>query len=183
MYQPNIRFFITLQLAFYISSLVFLLAVEKRRTDFKQMVAHHFVTVTMMTLALKHRHRNITLIVLHLHDITDVFLYGAKSLYYSEAKGKTVMFSLFVVSFFLLRLVYYPMIVRFYLLPCIVKGLRGGVMRGIFLFDFKNLVLSLKMSFTCFTSTLNQTVFRNKEEMFTSGFCWEWCCFTCRGLQ
>lgn len=47
-YPDDIRLFVTIQFAFYISSLCFLIFVEKRRSDFGQMIFHHFITLFLI---------------------------------------------------------------------------------------------------------------------------------------
>ncbi|MES1918928.1 hypothetical protein MHBO_000815 [Bonamia ostreae] len=119
-FPPEIKYFVVFQLSFYISSLVYMVTREKRRKDFCQMVLHHINTIALIVTFFQKKHysvfygfREIGVLILNVHDITDFFLYTAKYLNGVKNKLKNVCFVAFAVSYFLLRIVYYPIIACF----------------------------------------------------------------------
>ncbi|MES1918927.1 hypothetical protein MHBO_000815 [Bonamia ostreae] len=112
-FPPEIKYFVVFQLSFYISSLVYMVTREKRRKDFCQMVLHHINTIALIHYSVFYGFREIGVLILNVHDITDFFLYTAKYLNGVKNKLKNVCFVAFAVSYFLLRIVYYPIIACF----------------------------------------------------------------------
>lgn len=107
---PYMKFFYLTELAFWVSNALYL-GFETLRSDFKVMVAHHIATIFLIGASYLLNFWRVGVVVLLLHDIVDVFLYWAKTAHYSVAPKKIVdvLFLLFAVSFFIARLVLYPM--------------------------------------------------------------------------
>eukprot|EP01132_Coremiostelium_polycephalum_P000628 gene628-779_t len=86
------------------------------RKDFNQMLTHHVTTFFLVGVSYWYRYHRIGLAILWIHNLSDIFLYSAKSLNYmqKESKNKTLylmaetLFVLFAVSFFLARLIFFP---------------------------------------------------------------------------
>ncbi|KZV41166.1 hypothetical protein F511_10300 [Dorcoceras hygrometricum] len=97
------------QCGFYLYSIAALLTWETRRKDFAVMMSHHVVTVILISYSYMTRFFRIGVVVLALHDASDVFMEAAKVFKYSEREfGASLCFGLFAVSWLMLRLVYFP---------------------------------------------------------------------------
>ncbi|XP_057961073.1 ceramide synthase 1 LOH3-like isoform X2 [Malania oleifera] len=94
---------------FYTYSIFALIFWETRRSDFGVSMGHHFATVILIALSYIFRFARVGSIVLALHDASDVFLEVGKMSKYSGAEGiASFSFILFVLSWILLRLIYFP---------------------------------------------------------------------------
>ncbi|CAN0923891.1 Ceramide synthase 1 LOH3 [Linum grandiflorum] len=94
---------------FYTYSIFALIFWETRRSDFGVSMSHHVATVILIILSYIFRFARAGSIVLALHDASDVFLEIGKMSKYSGAEGTaSFAFILFVLSWILLRLIYYP---------------------------------------------------------------------------
>ncbi|KAF3432033.1 hypothetical protein FNV43_RR26772 [Rhamnella rubrinervis] len=94
---------------FYTYSIFALIFWETRRSDFGVSMGHHVATAILIVLSYIFRFARVGSVVLALHDASDVFLEVGKMSKYSGAEGiASVSFILFVLSWVLLRLIYYP---------------------------------------------------------------------------
>ncbi|KAJ6718652.1 LAG1 LONGEVITY ASSURANCE-like protein 3 [Salix purpurea] len=94
---------------FYTYSIFALIFWETRRSDFGVSMSHHVATVILIVLSYILRFGRAGSIVLAIHDASDVFLEIGKMSKYSGAEGiASFAFILFVLSWILLRLIYYP---------------------------------------------------------------------------
>lgn len=94
---------------FYTYSIFALIFWETRRSDFGVSMSHHVATVILIVLSYIFRFARVGSVVLALHDASDVFLEVGKMSKYSGAEQiASFAFILFVLSWILLRLVYYP---------------------------------------------------------------------------
>ncbi|XP_075494105.1 ceramide synthase LOH2-like [Primulina tabacum] len=97
------------QCGFYLYSIVALLIWETRRKDFAVMMSHHVVTVILISYSYITRFFRSGVVVLALHDASDVFMEAAKVFKYSEREfGASLCFGLFALTWLMLRLVYFP---------------------------------------------------------------------------
>ncbi|TMX03134.1 hypothetical protein EJD97_018129 [Solanum chilense] len=97
------------QCGFYLYSIAALVVWETRRKDFAVMMSHHIVTVFLISSSYILSFFRIGIVILALHDGSDVFLEAAKVFKYSEKElGASVLFGCFAVSWFPLRLVFFP---------------------------------------------------------------------------
>ncbi|KAJ6768606.1 LONGEVITY ASSURANCE FACTOR 1 LAG1 [Salix koriyanagi] len=72
-------------------------------------MSHHFTTVILIVLSYILRFARAGSVVLAIHDASDIFLEVGKMSKYSGAEGvASFAFILFVLSWILLRLIYYP---------------------------------------------------------------------------
>ncbi|CAD7936799.1 unnamed protein product [Amoebophrya sp. A25] len=107
------------EMAFWISSLVYLF-LEKARKDFFIMLAHHLATSLLLAGSFLWNYWRIGLCVLLLHDVSDVFLYATKS--GKDHLPRAVTEGLFVclaISYFVLRMMIYPGV-------CVYTAIRTG---------------------------------------------------------
>jgi TLC domain len=99
-------------LGFYLSALVFLVMYDTRRSDFRQLVLHHVVTLALIIVSYLYSYTRVGALILALHDFGDIFLYSATSLNKLGYKGiDTAVFAMFAVSFYVTRLVVLPRLV------------------------------------------------------------------------
>ncbi|CAA2977463.1 ASC1 [Olea europaea subsp. europaea] len=94
---------------FYAYSIFALIFWETRRSDFGVSMGHHVATFILITLSYIFRFARVGSVVLALHDASDVFLEVGKMSKYGGAETlASFSFVLFVLSWILLRLIYYP---------------------------------------------------------------------------
>ncbi|CAM8884318.1 unnamed protein product [Rhodiola kirilowii] len=94
---------------FYTYSIFALIFWETRRSDFGVSMSHHVATLILIVLSYMLRFARVGSIILALHDASDVFIEVAKMAKYRGAEGvASVSFILFVLSWIILRLIYYP---------------------------------------------------------------------------
>ncbi|XP_042474676.1 ASC1-like protein 3 isoform X1 [Zingiber officinale] len=107
--KSSLMLFYMCQCGFYIYSIVALIAWETRRKDFSIMMSHHIITSILIGYSYITRFFRIGTIILALHDTSDVFMESAKLFKYSGMEmAASFLFGLFAVSWFLLRLIYFP---------------------------------------------------------------------------
>jgi hypothetical protein len=103
--------------AFYLQALYSLLFIDEKMKDFYEMVIHHIATISLIVLSLATCHHRIGSLVLLLHDIVDIFLYSAKGCHIVQHSTfqtvANVLFAIFTVTFFALRLVYFPWMIGY----------------------------------------------------------------------
>lgn len=94
---------------FYTYSIFALIFWETRRSDFGVSMGHHVASVILITMSYICRFSRVGSVVLAIHDGSDVFLEVGKMSKYSGFEGlASFSFILFVSSWVLLRLIYYP---------------------------------------------------------------------------
>jgi hypothetical protein len=98
------------ELGFYISGLVCHFTIETRRKDFVEMAVHHFATVVLLGFSYVYSYERIGLIVLVLHDISDIFLEMGKIFSYLDIDlVATLCFVGLILSWFFARLYFFPL--------------------------------------------------------------------------
>lgn len=109
--QASERLYYAQACGFYISATAFLVLFDSRRSDFSQMILHHFVTICLIIVSYVYSYVRVGLVVIALHDFGDIFLYSSKFVHHLGLSGyDTFLFSCFVVSFYITRLVMFPRI-------------------------------------------------------------------------
>ncbi|KAG2262045.1 hypothetical protein Bca52824_069124 [Brassica carinata] len=94
---------------FYTYSIFALIFWETRRSDFGVSMGHHIATLILIVLSYVCSFSRVGSVVLALHDASDVFLEVGKMSKYSGAERiASFSFILFVMSWIVLRLIYYP---------------------------------------------------------------------------
>ncbi|XP_024994930.1 LAG1 longevity assurance homolog 3-like [Cynara cardunculus var. scolymus] len=94
---------------FYAYSIFALIFWETRRSDFGVSMGHHVASTFLIAMSYMFRFARVGSVVLALHDASDVFLEVGKMSKYSGAEAlANFSFILFVVSWIVLRLIYYP---------------------------------------------------------------------------
>ncbi|XP_051181649.1 ASC1-like protein 2 [Lolium perenne] len=94
---------------FYMYSIIALLFWETRRSDFGLSMTHHVASVFLIVMSYIFRFARVGSVVLAIHDASDVFLeVGKISKYSGRQVVADVSFLLFVISWVILRLIYFP---------------------------------------------------------------------------
>lgn len=105
---PSQYWYYIVELGFYVS-LLFSLSFDVKRKDFKEQVIHHTATLTLLSFSWISNYIRIGTIVMAIHDCSDILLEAAKVLNYAKwQKTSNSMFVVFVATFLLTRLVYFP---------------------------------------------------------------------------
>ncbi|KAI9783228.1 MAG: hypothetical protein M1839_004068 [Geoglossum umbratile] len=84
-------------------AIVLLLQLEKPRKDFKELVGHHIITLSLIALSYRFHFTHIGLAVYITHDISDFFLATSKTLNYLDSPIVGPYFGLFVFNWIYLR--------------------------------------------------------------------------------
>lgn len=87
----------------------FFILIEPKRKDFGEMCLHHATTIALIILSYSLRFTRVGLVIVALHDISDIFLYLAKSFsYLNIASIADTSFVIFTLLFVVTRIIYYP---------------------------------------------------------------------------
>lgn len=98
-----------LEMGFYASSIGVLVFWETRRKDFWVMMVHHIVTLILIAVSYDLNFLRVGCIILLLHDACDVLMECAKMLkYLNQDLWGSVVFGFFMLTWILLRLIYFP---------------------------------------------------------------------------
>jgi ceramide synthetase len=95
---PCLRRYFMVQMAYHIQSFIFFVCL-KRRNDFFEMVLHHTCAILLVAFACCHGYERIGSIVFMLHDVADVFGYGAKMFVDTPYTNITVAFYVMLLFF------------------------------------------------------------------------------------
>lgn len=102
-----------LYLGLYVHQVVYLF-LDTKTSDFPALLAHHFITMSIVVGSWSVSFTRIGAFTMALHDVSDIFLELAKCFNYSKIAhpkfgiGSDVAFVVFAISFFALRLGVYP---------------------------------------------------------------------------
>ncbi|CAF3453112.1 unnamed protein product [Rotaria sp. Silwood1] len=84
----DIKLMYFIQCGFYLHSVYGTIYMDYKRKDYYAMLIHHVLTMALISVSYATRYHKIGLLVLFVHDITDIWLELAKSLHYmSSRKG------------------------------------------------------------------------------------------------
>ncbi|KRX16502.1 Transmembrane 9 superfamily member 3 [Trichinella nelsoni] len=107
------------QTAFYVHATYGTIFMEQWRKDSKVMVFHHFLAITLLSFSWAARYDQVGILVLFLHDVSDVFLECAKIFKYLKFRDNThysfceflsnASFVIFTASWFIFRLYWFPL--------------------------------------------------------------------------
>ncbi|XP_075867683.1 ceramide synthase 2 isoform X2 [Nelusetta ayraudi] len=104
----------TLEMSFY-GSLLFSVAFDVKRKDFKEQIIHHLATLILLSFSWCVNYIRIGTLVMLVHDASDVLLESAKLFNYAKwEKTCKILFILFSIVFMVTRLIIFP----FWLIHC-----------------------------------------------------------------
>ncbi|XP_051235995.1 ceramide synthase 2 isoform X2 [Dicentrarchus labrax] len=103
-----------LEMSFY-GSLLFSVAFDVKRKDFKEQIIHHLATLVLLSFSWCVNYIRIGTLVMLVHDASDVLMESAKLFNYAKwEKTCKTLFVLFAIVFMVTRLIIYP----FWLIHC-----------------------------------------------------------------
>ena len=83
--------------------------VQVRRKDWAESMAHHVVTSGLLLYSYAVNFTRVGVVVMLLHDVSDIFLEAAKLCNYSRREGPSLAFFItFLLSWIVLRVVIFP---------------------------------------------------------------------------
>ncbi|KAK4038083.1 sphingosine N-acyltransferase LAG1 [Parachaetomium inaequale] len=107
---PNIahaavfKFYYLFQAAYWVQqAIVMVLGQEKPRKDFRELIAHHVITITLIFLSYRFHFAYIGIGVYITHDVSDFFLAISKSLNYLNHPAQSSSFALCIAAWIYLR--------------------------------------------------------------------------------
>lgn len=106
---PNdIYLYYTIEMGFY-WQLLFTLMSDVKRSDFREMVIHHIVTITLIYFSFACNQVRIGSLVIILHDSNDVWMSASKSInYLKKQRLAEIVFVIFALIWFISKLYIYP---------------------------------------------------------------------------
>ncbi|XP_061193680.1 ceramide synthase 5-like [Saccostrea echinata] len=105
----GVYWYYIIELGFY-WSLTFTLLIDHKRKDFKEMVVHHLVTMTLMYFSWVCNFVRVGTLVLLVHDAVDYWMAAAKMAKYCKRQTLCeIFFVVFVIVWILTRLMIYPL--------------------------------------------------------------------------
>jgi len=108
-HSPSTVLYFEMEVAWYISSLICLL-INRDLKDFWAMLLHHLITPAEVFYSYDCGYAAIGLVIMFLHDTSDVCLHLAKTFHNERLRRLTdMMFVVFALVFFITRLVLLPM--------------------------------------------------------------------------
>ncbi|XP_059308689.1 ASC1-like protein [Lycium ferocissimum] len=108
-YKSKLKAFYMYSGGFYAYSIFALIFWETRRSDFGVSMSHHVTAAILIVLSYILRFARVGSVVLALHDASDIFLELGKMSKYCGAEAlASYSFILFVLSWIVLRLTYFP---------------------------------------------------------------------------
>uniref|UniRef100_A0A3Q3LRT4 Ceramide synthase 3a n=1 Tax=Mastacembelus armatus TaxID=205130 RepID=A0A3Q3LRT4_9TELE len=103
-----------LEMSFY-GSLLFSVAFDVKRKDFKEQIIHHLATLVLLSFSWCVNYIRIGTLVMLVHDASDIFLESAKLFNYAKWENTCkTLFVLFAMVFMVTRLIIFP----FWLIHC-----------------------------------------------------------------
>ncbi|KAE8618346.1 hypothetical protein XENTR_v10009358 [Xenopus tropicalis] len=97
-----------MELSFY-WALLFSVASDVRRKDFKVQVVHHLATIFLLNFSWSVKYIRVGTLTLLVHDLSDILLEAAKMCSYADWKRScNVLFIIFAVVFIISRLIIFP---------------------------------------------------------------------------
>jgi hypothetical protein len=108
----KVLLFYCVQTGFYLQAIHFLAFLEVRRKDWLESMIHHIVTVGLLVYSYYVNFTRVGILIMLLHDISDIFLEAAKLCRYSRSMlAANTFFGVFFVSWIIARMVYFPLVV------------------------------------------------------------------------
>lgn len=115
----EIKFIYFIQSGFYVHSVYATLYMDEKRKDFFVMLIHHFLTITLIVVSYATRYHKSGIMILFVHDITDIILEFTKCNVYLKNRGgkyyalndhlSTLGFLGFATGWFWFRLYWFPL--------------------------------------------------------------------------
>lgn len=132
----------------------FTIAIEHRRKDFLEMLLHHIITLCLLFGSYVSDFLRFGSIVLIVHDAVDYWLAAAKMAKYSRKQTLCeVLFAIFVVSWYIFRLIIFP--IR---LVYVVLFHMGEIGESRIMYGLKTLLCTLQLLHVIWTCYINNAI-------------------------
>eukprot|EP00357_Protocruzia_adherens_P028042 CAMPEP_0115021162 /NCGR_PEP_ID=MMETSP0216-20121206/30699_1 /TAXON_ID=223996 /ORGANISM="Protocruzia adherens, Strain Boccale" /LENGTH=346 /DNA_ID=CAMNT_0002393419 /DNA_START=67 /DNA_END=1104 /DNA_ORIENTATION=- len=108
-YPEGLTTYYMFSLAYHVQSLFFHVLITERRNDYLEMLLHHTVTCFLLYISFVLNYVRVGVLVTFVHDISDIFIYGAKFLV--DLKWEKIQipyYGLLMTSLAYTRLYVYP---------------------------------------------------------------------------
>lgn len=105
--HDGVRVLLAANMCFYVGMLIVSLW-QPRRRDYVEMATHHVITLALMYIAYIVGFYEVSVFVLFINAISDVFLSASKIAYDLDHDMQTPLFACFVAAHLILRVIYYP---------------------------------------------------------------------------
>lgn len=103
-HEAIVKFYYLFQAAYWAQqAIVLVLGMEKPRKDFKELVGHHIVSLSLIGLSYRFHFTYIGLAIYTTHDISDFFLATSKSLNYIDGPFMGLYYFIFMCAWVYLR--------------------------------------------------------------------------------
>jgi hypothetical protein len=122
--EPNrlLDYVYLLQIGYYIQLLINLVFVDEKLDDFYEMLIHHNATLILVGFSYVALFHRIGSLIFFLHDLSDICLYIGKMAHNAAwEKTASIVFPLFILSFFVTRIVYFPQLIY----GCLISEVGG----------------------------------------------------------
>jgi sphingoid base N-stearoyltransferase len=141
----EIKWLYFIECGFYVHSVYATIYMDTKRKDFLVMLIHHFLTMTLIIVTYATRYQKVGVMVLFVHDITDILLEFTKcNVYLRKRNGKfysiheylsNCFFIIFTLVWFVFRLYWFPLKILY---TSSVVSVYEAVPRGAGLYTFLN---------------------------------------------
>jgi hypothetical protein len=117
---PRMRFAYACDMAYYTYAIPYCILVETKRKDFWMTFMHHIITVILIGYSYALGFTKVGVVIMFLHDVCDPLLELAKLTKYAKFESLTnSFFVLFMLTWIVMRIVYYPLwVIRSVLFEC-----------------------------------------------------------------
>lgn len=115
----EIKWVYVLECGFYVHSVYATLFMDEKRKDFVAMLIHHFLTLVLLIVSYGTRFHKVGILVLFVHDATDILLEFSKCNIYLKNRGgkfysvheniSNIGFVAFLSAWYLFRLYWFPL--------------------------------------------------------------------------
>jgi ceramide synthetase len=137
-----------IECGFYLHSIYGTIYMDIVRKDFYVMLIHHILTMTLIIVSYATRYHKIGLLVLFVHDVTDILLEFTKCNVYIKNRGgkfhsineiiSNIGFTAFTAAWYLFRLYWFPLKILY---SSGVVSVHRAYYRGAGLYAFFNILL------------------------------------------
>lgn len=103
----GVRRLLVANISYYVGMLV-VACWKPRRRDWLEMATHHVITIGLMLVAYIVGFYDVSIFVLFINGLSDIFLSASRIAYDAEHPAQTPLFAVFVVLHLALRVVFYP---------------------------------------------------------------------------
>jgi sphingoid base N-stearoyltransferase len=137
-----------IECGFYFHSVYATIYMDTKRKDFYVMLIHHFLTMALMIVSYATKYHKIGILVIFVHDATDIILEFTKCNVYLKNRNKkfhllneyisNAGFLCFAIAWFIFRIYWFPIKILY---STSVVSIYTAVDRGAGLYGFFNILL------------------------------------------